>query len=144
MPNHPKPVEVKRRQGNPGKRSLPKGLATLPPVVGSPDPVRPLAGAGLALWERVWASGALWVAPTTDIELVQLVCETVEEREGLRGFVLSGEADWRDRVALRSLDSELRSMLSLLGFTPTDRTRLGVAEVREVSKLEALRARRNA
>jgi hypothetical protein len=31
--------------------------------------------------------------------------------------------------------------LSALGFTPVDRTRMGVAEVRAVSKLEALQAR---
>jgi hypothetical protein len=37
---------------------------------------------------------------------------------------------------------ELASALSSLGFDPAARTRLGVAEVTRVSKLEALRAKR--
>jgi hypothetical protein len=140
----PKPIEVKRRQGNPGKRALPKpsSLVALPRVEGIPEPLRTLDVDGAAMWGRVWSSGAAWVAPTTDVELVQMVCEAADERSTLRALVMSGESDWRDRVALRSLDSDIRSMLSALGFTPVDRTRMGVGEVREVSKLEALRARR--
>jgi hypothetical protein len=70
-----------------------------------------------------------------------MLAETMEEREALRGEVLSGQAEWRDRVALRSIDDQIKSMLSALGFTPVDRTRMGVAEVRGLSKLEALQAR---
>ena len=36
------------------------------------------------------------------------------------------------------------SNLSLLGFTPTDRSRLGVAEVKRETKIEELIAKRNA
>jgi UPF0755 protein len=44
-----------------------------------------------------------------------------------------------ERKALRSLEKQIVENLSLLGFTPTDRSRLGIAEVRKLSKLEALR-----
>ena len=47
--------------------------------------------------------------------------------------------DPRERRALRDIDRLIISNLSLLGLTPTDRTRLGVAEVRRVSKLEELK-----
>lgn len=143
MSNPPKPVERKRRTGNPGKKRLPKlsEVAVLPAVVGVPNPLRPLQSAGLDLWQRTWATGAVWLSPNTDMDLVQLVCETLDERQAVREFVLSGEADWRDRVALRNLDDQIKSMLSALGMTPTDRTRLGVAEVQRVSKLDELRAR---
>jgi hypothetical protein len=46
-----------------------------------------------------------------------------------------------ERKALRELDRQLVANLSLLGFTPTDRTRLGVAEVKRQSKLAEFKAR---
>jgi hypothetical protein len=140
--NPPKPIEQKRKIGNPGKRALPSlaSVSTLPAAVGIPDPLRPLGQEGKRMWDRIWSGAAAWVAPTTDIELVQLTCEAMDERIALRVAVLRG-ADWRDRVALRALEHDLRSMLSALGMTPVDRTRMGVAEVRGLSKLEALQAR---
>jgi hypothetical protein len=44
---------------------------------------------------------------------------------------------------LRELEKNITNSLSLLGFTPTDRSRLGVAEVKAKSKLEELRAKRD-
>jgi hypothetical protein len=143
MPNPPRPTEVKRKLGNPGKRAMPSlaSVAALPAADGVPTPLRPLLPEGERLWGRVWGEGAVWLSPNTDIELVQLLAETMDEREGLRAYVMSGDGEWRDRVALRSLDDQIKSMLSALGFTPADRTRMGVAEVRAVSKLEQLQAR---
>ena len=144
MPNPPKPNEVKRRLGNPGKRPLPdaKKVTALKMAQGEPEPLRPLGEEGRALWSRVWSSGASWIAATTDIEVVQILCESMDERQQLREVVMAGGADWRDRVALRNLEAEIKSLLSILAFNPTDRTRLGLGEVRQESKLEALRARR--
>ena len=92
------------------------------------------------MWDRIWSSGGSWVSPATDIELVQMVCEAMDERTALRVQVLRG-AEWRERVALRHLERSINSMLSQLGFNPTDRTRMGVAEVQKKSKLEALQER---
>ena len=39
-------------------------------------------------------------------------------------------------------DDQIKSLLSSLGFTPTDRAKLGVAEVKQMSKLDAMRARK--
>jgi hypothetical protein len=50
--------------------------------------------------------------------------------------------DARLRRGLRDLDRLIIQNLSLLGFTPADRTRLGVAEVKAMSKLEELQARK--
>ena len=68
----------------------------------------------------------------------------MDERSQLRLQVLRGTGDWRDRVALRSLDAQLQTMLSLLGMSPTDRTKLGVAEVKARSKIEDLLHKRDA
>lgn len=143
MPNPPKPNELKRRLGNPGKRSLPdlKSIVTLPMANETPTPPRPLGVEGLKLWNRIWDSGKTWISPDTDIELVTILCESMDERTQLRLAVLRG-TDWRDRVALRSLEGQLVSILSTLGLNPTQRGRLGVAEVKARGALEDLLSKR--
>jgi len=42
---------------------------------------------------------------------------------------------------LRELEKSIRSNLSLLGFTPTDRMKLGVAEIKAETKMEQLKRR---
>jgi len=84
----------------------------------------------------------VWLSPASDAEVVQMLAEAMDERMVLREAVMSGDHDWRDRIALRSLDDQIKSLLSSLGFTPTDRAKLGVAEVKQMSKLDAMRARK--
>jgi phage terminase small subunit len=116
-------------------------VVALPMAVEPPEPPRPLGPEGMKLWKRVWEAGRAWISPNSDIEHVLIMCETMDERSQLRLNVLRG-ADWRDRVALRSIDSQIASMLSALGFTPIDRSRLGIAEVQAQSKIDQLMARR--
>jgi len=143
MPNPPKPNELKRKLGNPGKRAMPKpnNVILLPSAPEPPETPRPLGPEGQKLWDRIWNAGRGWVSPSTDIEHVLILCESMDERTALRLAVLRG-SDWRDRVALRTLDHQLTSMLSALAFNPVDRTRLGVAEIKEASALDNLIAKR--
>lgn len=138
----PKPIEQKRMLGNPGKRPLPEPgeVQILPGVNEIPDPARPLLTYGRDLWDRVWSVGATWISPNTDIELLLMTCEMVDERWNLRVQVMKTD-DPRTRRGLRELERQIVSNLSLLGFTPADRSRLGVAEVKARSKLEELLAR---
>jgi hypothetical protein len=94
----------------------------------------------MGLWERVWSVGASWISPNTDMEILLMTCEMVDERWNLRVQVMKTD-DPRLRRGLRELDRQIVSNLSLLGFTPADRSRLGVAEVKARSKLEELLAR---
>jgi hypothetical protein len=87
--------------------------------------------------------GQTWISPRTDSELLLMTCELVDERVRLRALVWNNPESWRERKALRDLDSSIIRNLSLLGFTPVDRTRMGVAEVKARSKLEELRERQN-
>jgi hypothetical protein len=102
--------------------------------------MRPLGVVGRALWERVWRAGAVWLAERIDVETVLMVCEQMDERQQLRASVLR-DGHWRDRAALRALDAQLIAGLGVLGFNPSDRARLAVAEV-EPSALDAFMARR--
>ena len=139
----PKPVEQKRLLGNPGHRPLPdsEDVVILPAIEEKPQPDRPLGKPGKELWDRVWDAGASWVSPTTDMELLLITCELVDERWSLRAKVLQTE-DKALRRQLNELTRILIGNLSLLGFTPTDRSRLGVAEVKTQSKLEEMLVRR--
>lgn len=136
----PKPVEQKRLLGNPGHRPIPATgeLIPLPAANSIPDPGRPLGKYGRQLWDDVWNIGGVWISPNTDAELLLMTCEMIDERWNLRVKVMTA-GDPRERRALRDIDRLIVSNLSLLGLTPTDRTRLGVAEVKRVSKLEELK-----
>jgi hypothetical protein len=137
-----KPTEIKRKLGNPGRRPLPDSSVVqyLEPVVSVPDPSRPLLKYGREFWDKVWGSGLSWISANTDAELLLMTCELVDERWNLRVRVMQSN-DWRERRALRELDDRIIRNLSLLGFTPADRSKLGVAEVKAISKMEALKRR---
>ena len=127
----PKPVEQKIRLGNLGKRKLPSRaeIVALPSLASAiPEPHRPLAKHGRELWERVWSSGAAWLRPALDGDLVLMACEMTDERTVLRQIVFSDRSAWRERRALREIDRHITSLLSQLGFSPTDRATLGIGE----------------
>jgi len=139
-----KPTEIKRKLGNPGRRPLPDSSVVqyLEPIVSVPDPARPLLKYGKEFWDKVWGSGLSWISANTDAEILLMTCELVDERWNLRVRVMQSN-DWRERRALRELDDRIIRNLSLLGFTPADRSKLGVAEVKAISKMEQLKRRAN-
>lgn len=138
-----KPIEQKRLTGNPGKRPLPEqnAIMLIPQATKTPEPARPLLKYGEELWNRVWQTGVNWISPNTDLELLLMTCEMVDERWNLRVRVMT-DNNPKDRRGLRELDRQIVSNLSLLGFTPSDRSRLGVAEVKRMSKFEELMAKK--
>ena len=144
-----KPDEQKARIGNPGHASKPvrhKAEVIALPVQNAPEPHRPLGKHGRELWDRVWLSGAAWLKADSDAETVLLVCESVDERQQLRYFVLSNPDAYRERKALRELDRQISVALGSLGMNPVDRSRIGVPEVKEnpLAKLHAEVAARRA
>jgi len=134
----PKPTEVKRRTGNPGKRPLPNvgALAIVPPIEQEPyerDPADTLA--------EVYEAGRTWLA-ATDATAVALLRQSLDERSQLRAAVMTGDDRWGTaRKALRDLDKQIITLLSQLGFDPAARSRLGLAEVKARTTLEKLRGK---
>ena len=141
----PKPVEIKRLSGNPGKRKLPDegSVVLLPQAQEVPEPTRPLMRYGREVWDNVWNIGVSWISPNTDVELLLMTCEMIDERWNLRVKVMQTN-DAKMRRGLRELDRIIIGNLSLLGFTPADRSRLGWAEVKTQSVLEEFMARKAA
>jgi hypothetical protein len=114
----------------------------VPVLVGTAAPLpEGLGEAGSALWVRTWADTP-WLTEV-DYPTVLLLAESEDERQGLRALVMEDTGTWRDRVALRQLDAQIRALLTLLGLTPMARHRLGAsAPTGATSVLDELRAKR--
>jgi P27 family predicted phage terminase small subunit len=152
----PKPTEIKRALGNPGHRPLPEA-----PSVGegleaaNGIPQAPVLGKdGLELWNHVWTAGKKWLSPTSDLSIIVMLCQAQDEAEQIRRALAVGEIRRYyvlpngQQVShplvnqLKDLRSQITAWLSALGFSPTDRARLGLAEIRQVDVLDELERRR--
>lgn len=213
----PKPTELKRKLGNPGKRALPAAPSGQPVAPGGLAPTAPtgLKRHGKAAWARYWTVGAPWLNATTDVAIVTRLCQAYDEREELRALVRRlGHVVWElvreeepdddlsddlggdelDALAngvvpfpgkhqvdtllegqphggalkrrkrkggkrvervysikanpavsqLRKIEELITRYEGLCGFTPSDRSRLGLAEIKAKSKLEELLEKRRA
>jgi P27 family predicted phage terminase small subunit len=165
MGRPPKPVEIKRRLGNPGKRRLPELSETvaLPPSTGVPTPPRGLKAAGKTTWTRLWSAGAGFLSPKTDYDLLVRLCEAHDERVLLRKLIAKeGRILYSDKATnettgaldgitlekrgapyvhpavwlLMKVDAAITRYEGLCGFTPSDRAKVGLAEVKRVSRLQ--------
>jgi hypothetical protein len=139
--NPAKPIEMKRKLGNPGRRPLPKEGSLMEIEGGWREPLRPLGDAGMQLWSEIYEAGGLWVSKT-DAHLLQMLCELFDRREILREQFLADPTERKVNMSLLETEKLIQTSLSLLGFTPSDRSRLGLAEVKAKSKLEELMDRR--
>lgn len=141
-----KPTELARKQGNPGKRpiktlslvtAIPRARFTAPEHL-TPDRQK--------LWVDI-REIAFWISNTDESNL-QLLCEKLDRRGEYiakladSDFVLytdKGYAYANPLVGMLStIENEITKLFSLLGLTPTDRSRLGVAEVKARSALDKL------
>ncbi len=151
MPTKPQPTERKRRRGNTAKEKLPSlaAVVALPSAAGTAAP-EGLGAAGIELWDRSMGVGKAWIAQT-DLTVLRLACELADRRTGfLEILEADGPVLFTDKAyayqhpilgAITTVERELLACLSLLGFTPSDRSRLGVAEVTAQSKLAQIRDR---
>lgn len=142
MGNPAKPAELKMLQGNPGKRAMPANEAIAPLEYGYVEPLRPLGVVGRQFWDSIFGAGELWISIRTDTQLVQMVCELMDRREILREAFLADPIERKVNMSLLETEKQIVSGLSLLGFSPADRTRLGLVSAKTKSKLEELLAKK--
>ena len=140
MGNPAVPVEKKRMLGNPGKRAMP-GEDAIVLHAGRVDPPEDLKAAGLRLWERVFDEGEIWVSPRLDVDLLERTCRALDRLVVLDSLFESDPSNRQTVMSINETEKVLASNLGLLGFTPSDRARLGLAEIKRQSKLDELRAR---
>jgi hypothetical protein len=140
MANPPKPAELKLLQGNPGKRAMRLNDAIAPMEYGYVEPLRPLSVVGRQLWDSIFGAGEMWISIRTDLQLVQMVCELLDRREVLREQWAADPVNRQINMSLLETEKQIVSGLSLLGFSPADRTRLGLVSAKTKSKLEEFMA----
>ncbi len=144
MANPPKPVELKRRQGTYRKDRDPGSdteVVVLPMADAIPEPPAELGLDGRAVWSKIWSEGISWISPDSDWTIAVETCTLADDMAVARKRYRA-TSDPGDGRMVASFSERLAKSLSLLGFSPTDRTRLGLAEVKRVSKLETLRQQR--
>jgi hypothetical protein len=95
------------------------------------------------LWERIWSLRRSWLDKDVDLDWVAMLCETMDERMFVRAQVLAG-ATWRERVALRGLDSQITDMLAALALNPTERKAIGQAGGQDDSNSRLAQLRKQA
>lgn len=112
-----------------------------------------LAEIGVATWNRLWAAARTWLSVALDVDLLTRICHARIDELHLRvvlkedGPLVQGQRGGlvaHPAVAqLRALNTEVVKLESLCGFTPSDRSRLGQAEVESKSDLEKILERRD-
>ena len=142
MGNPSKPAELKILQGNPGQHKIRTNDAIAPLDYGYVEPIRPLGVVGKQFWDSVFGAGELWISIKTDTQLVQMACELLDRREVLREAWASNPVDRPTNMSLLETEKQIISAFSLMGFSPSDRTRLGLVSAKTKSKLEELLAKK--
>jgi P27 family predicted phage terminase small subunit len=147
----PIPLERKRQRGNPGKRAIPEATATIA-LAGISDEDVPagLGEAGTRFWSRSVDIAGGWVS-RSDAELLRLTAEALDRRQKIletldsEGWTITTDKGYPYKHPLAGLlvdlEKQIGQWLAQLGFNPTDRSRLGVAEVKPKGTLELLRER---
>jgi hypothetical protein len=135
MPNPGKSPELKKLLG---AKNAEVGMSLTPvPLKVIPEPSRRLEESGLNLWNSAFSKAETWLS-STDLELLMLTCEKLDERDSLRIYVMENIDAWHERSGLRLLEKQIEDNLNLLGFTPMARQKLGIQEVKARTKLEEL------
>lgn len=152
-----KPIEQKILQGNPGKQSLPKSLPKSLTKTGHfaiPKPPVGLGKNGKAVWNQVWTAGQSWLNPESDYALIKLLCEAADDYQRKRDALNKGTVEevyfmpngsWANHPYVnnvKDLRIQMTAWLSQLGFSPTDRARLGITENNAESPFDELKRRR--
>lgn len=125
-------------------RAAPEGQMPCPVCVEAP---------GREAWDRLWTAGRTWLSPSTDLDILTDLCRAYGEMahhqhvleqdgpyvRGQRGGLVAHPAI----AMLRQVESRVDRLRAQCGFTPVDRGRMGVGEVkRGESDLGALLRRR--
>lgn len=129
---------TKKANGDPLPAPLTGEIVVLPQSDGTPEFPDGLGDEGRALWRRIWGEAISWISKQSDMDAAVEACRVADDLAAARKRYRA-TTDPRDATALVAVGKRFDEALSALVFTPAARSRLGVAEVVAVSKLEALR-----
>lgn len=132
----------------PGGRELVKENPTLVRHESKDVPIpRGIGRRGKTEWVKIWNTG-FWLSPEQDYHWVEMIARAYDDIETFRKRVQEdgliqlgslGQPVAHPLIAeIRKCEATIRQCLSVLGFSPTDRARLGIMEAkarREVADL---------
>lgn len=131
------PIEIKRKRGTLRADRTPVVLTAVAPA--DTDELAAMGPMGQAFLD---AGASAWLSRTDQVGLLRLIDEAWSERESLRArWIASDYSNGTVAKRLGDVEANLTKWLSLAGLTPSDRSRLGLAEVKAMSKLEELRSK---
>ena len=152
------PIEKKRRRGAEVRGALAAipvpefALATVS-LADVPDAPPHLGEYGRAYWSMFWDAGRRHLSEKHDSALLEKLCSAIEQvalieawqgKDVTRWFyaTANGQLVTHPLIKQKSeLNAQITAWLSLLGFTPSDRARLGLAEIRVANELDNFRRR---
>lgn len=149
-----KPIEQKILEGNLGKRPLPKPVTKNDKSFDIPKTPTGLGKTGKIVWKQIWTAGQTWLNPEGDYALVKLLCEAADDYDRKRDAINKGlveevymtsNGSWANHPYVnnvKDLRIQITAWLSQLGFSPTDRARLGITENSALSPFDELERRR--
>lgn len=152
----PKPLELKRKLGNPGQRPLPTPVTAIAPITVITRPSDEPEDGDALVRALLDAGAAAWIGTTDQLAVLRMVRDGWDRRRNLLAYINENGSSYpsssekggdrwypRPEVAeLRDLEKQITLWLSSLGLDPASRGRLGVAEVKAQSALERIRASR--
>lgn len=157
----PQPTEVQRAKGNTAKKKLPPKPDTRTSLVNVAVDAIPVApewcdAYGAAVWQSVWSAGRRHLSEQHDVLLVTMLVERLQDRRAMRDWLgdhpenrwyvtANGQVVTHPAVKqIEQIDAQVTGWLSMLGFSPSDRARLGLAEIRVANELDEFRKRKDA
>lgn len=140
----PVPIELKQLRGTyrADRHEKTPQILSAPSERAIPEPPEHLSGNGKRFWETAFR--APWVSPEIDYTLILMCAEDLDMRDLICEKSKEDPENFRLQVAARDWTRLVISYLSLLGFTPTDRARLGFKFNSGPTKLDNLIARASA
>ena len=148
----PKPIERQhadaRGDGRTAGHRLPRQVVEITPYDPKlvPDIPDDLGHRGTMEWNKIWESGP-WLHPQEDFRWVEMIARAYDDMEAFRnqirfdGPIIAG---YTGKIAhplireIREAEKVVQKCLSVLGFSPTDRARLGLAELKRQTNLAKL------
>lgn len=150
-----KPLEQKRLTGrtsntDSGGRPLPAPRTSVPADAATGVPRAPsgLGKRGALEWRKVWTAGKGWLKPAQDYPWVEMSARAWDDIDAFRAAIAEDGLVLRDDYGksiahpliaeVRRAEATIQKCLSMIGFSPSDRARLGWTEVQTASKLKTM------
>lgn len=151
MSAQPVPIEVMMARSQNGKTLGGRDLEVIDTssmeVPTAPPAPEGLGDRGALEWQKIWAAGK-WLWPDQDYAWVEQTCRAYDDADIFRAKVAedgltvdgyNGQTVAHPLISeIRKCEDTIRRCLSSIGFSPTDRARLKLTELKGASELQKL------